>query len=97
MGKKLKVALYKRAGGPRGSATKSATFFMHFLTHKSTGWFNWILHRIWNYDMLFERCNAKNRKRSNKRHINTSISGITFSWTTLYTPHSSVEYTQYGL
>ena len=35
------------------------------------------------FNMLFERCRTKNRKRSIKHHRNTSISGVKFSGTNL--------------
>ena len=39
--------------------------------------------------MLFERCLTKFRKRSIKQHINTSISGVKFSWNSLYSHFKS--------
>ena len=40
------------------------------------------------FNMLFERCRTKNRRRSIKQHRNTSISGVKFSWTTLFSSRS---------
>ena len=36
------------------------------------------------FHILFERCHTKNRERSIEQHIKYSISGVKFSWTTLY-------------